>query len=180
MKTSTRLIAFLATTMMVWAQSPENEEAREGHRPPQPPPHPLWIALDTDENGEISAEEIEAAAEALAKLDENEDGKITRDEVKPPKPPEDQLAPKMKRPPPLVEALDQDGDGKLSDKEIRDADDSLKTLDRNGDEEITGDEMFGPPPEGQNAPQGQGGGGQRPQRPMPSGPPPGGGRGRGR
>lgn len=177
MKTTTRLIAFLASALTLWAQSPESKDAPEGHHP-KPPPHPIWVALDTDENGEISAEEIEKAAEALAELDANEDGKITRDEVKPPKPPEEQLAPKIKRPPPLVAALDEDQDGKLSEKEIRDADKSLKSLDHNDDDEITGDEMFGPPPEGQQAP--AQGGGQRPPRPMPPGPPQGGGRGPGR
>ena len=178
MKTTTRLILFLASALTLCAQSPEPKDAPEGKHP-KPPPHPLWIALDIDEDGELSAEEIEKAAEALAQLDANDDGKITRDEVKPPKPPEEELAPKIKRPPPIIAALDGDQDGKLSEKEIRNSDKSLKTLDHNQDDELTGDEMFGPPPEGQQGQPGQGGG-QRPPRPMPPGPPQGGGRGPGR
>jgi Ca2+-binding EF-hand superfamily protein len=40
-------------------------------------------ALDTDRNGEISAEEIANAATALKVLDKNADGTITEDEVQP-------------------------------------------------------------------------------------------------
>lgn len=171
MKTTTQLILFLASAFTLWAQAPEPKEKPEGPHP-KPPVHPIWAALDTDKDGELSAEEIDAAKEALTKLDKNEDGKITREEVKPPAPPEEQLAPKIKRPPPIVAVLDKDEDGKLSAKEIRDADKALLTLDHNQDEELTGDEMFGPPPQGQegDAPQGN-----PPPRPMhPPGPPRGG------
>ena len=40
-------------------------------------------ALDTDHNGEISAEEIANAATSLKTLDKNNDGQITEDEVRP-------------------------------------------------------------------------------------------------
>lgn len=40
-------------------------------------------ALDTDHNGEISAEEIANAATSLKTLDKNNDGTITEDEVRP-------------------------------------------------------------------------------------------------
>ena len=39
--------------------------------------------LDADENGEISAEEIDTAATALAALDHNKDGKLSRMETRP-------------------------------------------------------------------------------------------------
>lgn len=42
-----------------------------------------FAALDTDSNGEISAEEIDAAPVSLKKLDKNGDGQITNDEVMP-------------------------------------------------------------------------------------------------
>jgi len=42
------------------------------------------MALDADRDGELSAEEIEGAAAALKKLDKNDDGKLDRDELRPP------------------------------------------------------------------------------------------------
>ena len=44
---------------------------------------PITIALDTDKNGEISADEIANAATALKTLDKNGDGKLTEDELRP-------------------------------------------------------------------------------------------------
>ena len=43
----------------------------------------MIIALDEDKDGEISAEEIEKAEVALAKLDKDGDGKLNGDEVRP-------------------------------------------------------------------------------------------------
>ncbi len=47
------------------------------------PPDMAFLALDTDHNGEISAEEISHAAASLKTLDKNGDGQITEDEVTP-------------------------------------------------------------------------------------------------
>jgi Ca2+-binding EF-hand superfamily protein len=44
---------------------------------------PLMIALDADENGEISSGEMEKAAAALKGLDKNHDGKLTEEELRP-------------------------------------------------------------------------------------------------
>lgn len=44
---------------------------------------PIVMALDADQDGEISAKEIESAVAALKKLDKNGDGKITMDELRP-------------------------------------------------------------------------------------------------
>ena len=44
---------------------------------------PVMAALDADGNGEISAEEIKAAPDALKKLDKNKDGKLTEAELRP-------------------------------------------------------------------------------------------------
>ena len=47
------------------------------------PPNPLMEALDTNHDGELSAEEIANAAASLKKLDKNGDGKLTEDELRP-------------------------------------------------------------------------------------------------
>lgn len=151
MKSSTTILVFLATIATVWAQQPDKAQ---GDKPPHPPVSPLFAALDTDENGEISAEEIAAAAEALPAVDSNGDGVISLDEVRV-HPPEKNpfLRKPIKRPPPIVIALDQDQDGKLSTEEMESAPDALKALDENGDGELTGEEMFGAPPaENEGAP----------------------------
>ncbi len=44
---------------------------------------PIMAALDADEDGEISAGEIEKSIAALKSLDKNEDGKLTQDELRP-------------------------------------------------------------------------------------------------
>lgn len=136
-----------------------------GHRPP---PMPLIMALDTNHDGIISADEIANAAAALKTLDKNGDGQLTKDEYLPPRPariqgngagaqhegppPPDaqndgsgQNHPK--RPvPPIVAALDANGDGIISADEIANAPAALLKLDKNGDGQLTMDELMGPRP----------------------------------
>lgn len=61
----------------------EGGRGQEG-RPPAPPP--LLAALDKDGDREISADEIKDAAASLLTLDRNSDGKLTDDEIRPPRP----------------------------------------------------------------------------------------------
>jgi Ca2+-binding EF-hand superfamily protein len=162
MKSTTLILALIALGSNAWAQdnAPDANQAPA----PKPPRVPLlFTALDADEDGEISAAEIAAAAEALIEIDANGDGKITPEEVLPPKKELNPFAPKpMRRPPPVVEALDIDQDGKLSAEELKNATESLLQLDANGDGELTGDEMAPPPPadggeeQGPPPPQGKG------------------------
>ena len=44
---------------------------------------PAFRALDTDDDGNISAGEIDAAPESLASLDDDGDGRLSRDELRP-------------------------------------------------------------------------------------------------
>jgi hypothetical protein len=84
---------------------------REGGPPPHPP-HPVMMALDADRDGELSADEISSAATALLTLDQNADGVLTRDELRPPPPPRGED---------LVEHImshDADGDGSVSADEL--------------------------------------------------------------
>lgn len=55
-----------------------------GQRPGMVPP--LFAALDANHDGMIDEDEIKNAAEALKKLDKNNDGKITMDEMRPARP----------------------------------------------------------------------------------------------
>ena len=84
----------VTVTMNVLAQPPVGEgrpdgppPRREGGPDDRPrPPHPVMDALDADHNGEISEEEINNATTALKSLDKNSDGKLTDDEIRPPRP----------------------------------------------------------------------------------------------
>jgi hypothetical protein len=78
---------------------------------------PLMIALDTNKDGVLSADEIAAASENLKKLDKNGDGKIDRIELLPPPPrgPQDGKGPRAGQGPtdgdkPRAGADAQDGD----------------------------------------------------------------------
>src|SRR5258706_6960210 len=47
---------------------------------------PLLAIFDTNKDGVIDADEIAHASDSLKKLDKNGDGKITEDELRPPRP----------------------------------------------------------------------------------------------
>lgn len=45
--------------------------------------HPVLSALDADQNGTISAQELQSASQVLGKLDQNHDGRVTAEEMRP-------------------------------------------------------------------------------------------------
>ena len=51
----------------------------------QRPKSPIIEALDLNHNGIIEADEIFKASESLKKLDKNGDGKLSEDEIRPPR-----------------------------------------------------------------------------------------------
>jgi hypothetical protein len=137
-----------------------------------PRPNPLRDAIDTDADGELSAEEIATAPNSLGKLDKDSDGQIVAAELAPP-PPADGSgvgAPSAPggpgagagggggggRPGRLLESIDGNGDGTITAEERAAVVEGLKKLDANGDGKIVRDELrppggggfgggFGPP-----------------------------------
>jgi hypothetical protein len=150
----------------------------------RPPPSPIVEALDANHDGVIDSNEIANASAELLTLDKNHDGKLTTDEYRPQRPQgapggdqpggpqgNEQGAPGGKppgdhhRPPlPILQALDANHDGVIDASEIANAPAALKTLDKNGDGQLTRDEFLPPRPKG---PPGGGDeqGGQRPPPP---------------
>ena len=160
--TTMTLAAALLTALACEAQS-ERQGPREGGRPPHPP-MPLIQALDSDRDHKISAEEIEASSTALKVLDENGDGELTPNELRPKPPggapPQDgqsgqppaQAGPPAEEGagqdghprmpvPPMIATLDTDRDGKISASELEAAPEGLAKLDKNGDGELTPREL---------------------------------------
>lgn len=169
----TRHLQLLLAAIAMTAANAQDGEPPANHRPPPPP---WFAALDINQDGIISADEIAGSADTLIVFDHNHDGQITIDELRPPRPDGDGGPPPnapqgpppgTRPPPPVIAALDVDMDGIISADEIANASGSLATLDQDDNGELTPDE-FGPqgplPPRGNG--QGRGPNGQRP------GPPP--------
>lgn len=126
-------------------------EGKEGKRPVPP----VVSALDENGNGVIESNEIADAPKDLKKLDKNNDGKLTADEIHPVRPGAAEGNKKagegreMKRPvSPLISALDASGDNVIDEKEIAGSADALKKLDKNADGKLEGDEIRPSRPEG--------------------------------
>jgi hypothetical protein len=84
MKTITKLLttgSLLGTAAFLIAQNgPPPGRGGPGGPGGQRQPPPIITALDANQDGEISADEIANASAALKKLDKNGDGKLSRDE----------------------------------------------------------------------------------------------------
>ena len=166
--------AFLLNAQDAGGQPPEGGIGGPdgNHRPPDL----VGQALDANHDGVIDADEIANAPAALRTLDKNGDGKLTPDELHPPRPdggtpPANDNARAHKRPaPPIIHALDANHDGVIDANEIALAATALKALDKNGDGKLTQDELR--PPRPQNGPGGRGDGPGDEGNMPPPGPPP--------
>ena len=174
------MMTLLALGSITWIANAQNAGGppggdNPGRRPPgrfhRPPPLPLVMVLDANQDGVIDADEIANAGPAMLTLDKNGDGKLTPDEYLPTMPanaPKDAPRPPL---PPIVKALDANGDGVIDANEIANAPAALKSLDKNSDGQLTRDE-FCPPPPRHNGEM-ENGGQSEPPGNAPGGPPPG-------
>ncbi len=133
------------------AMKTAGKQSGDSQLPPPPPPgfhppNPLMVALDADKDGTLSAAEISGAPAALAKLDTNGDGKLTPDELRPPRPepPKDGQGPK---PGDQIMRLDTDKDGYVTFEEFTTPmKEVFSRIDTNKDNKIDKDEAAAAPP----------------------------------
>ena len=146
--------------------------------PPGPPPDPVGMAIDKNHNQELSKREIRDATKSLLKLDEDDDGALSAEELRPEPPRHERLrnrddegqAPPPRPPSRLLAAIDSDGSGDLSSSEIEAAPAALAKVDKDGDGKLDSEEL------GIGGPGGGGPGEGGAQGGPPGGGPPGGGR----
>jgi Ca2+-binding EF-hand superfamily protein len=118
-----------------------------------PPPRLALRALDTDQDGKLSAQELQAAPHSLLKLDRNQDGQLTPDELLPR--PENSGASSDELVTQLM-AFDKNGDGVLTPEEVPARMKNLfERADSNHDGKLTPDEIRSLA-ERQSMPQGSG------------------------
>ena len=141
----TVLLTALSLTSIALAQGPGDRGGRRGWGRRRPPSAVL-TALDQDQDEALSAEEIAGATKALLTLDQNEDGNLTLEELRPPR--EGRRGrrgfggpPGMGHMDPLVAALDKDRDAELFEDEVTDAAISLRKLDSDGDGALSSEEL---------------------------------------
>ena len=119
-----------------------------GNRPSAIQTVPVLSALDKDQNKEISADELADAPTSLLKLDKNQDGKLSEDEISPGGGGGDnqgaqrrRRGPGMMRMNKALSALDADENNMIDKAEIKGAVAALKKLDVNNDGKLTDDEV---------------------------------------
>ncbi len=117
-----------------------------GQQPPGPPGAgimrmlPVMAALDADQNGEISSDEIAKSTQALKTLDKNSDGKLTLEEIRPNM---EGMLPGGRRPEGGGFGLGSGGtaSGLPLAQSPTDKIDKIMDLDKNGDGRISKEEM---------------------------------------
>jgi len=149
-------LALAGSALTVSAQQGPGRGAGAGgphrHGAQQLPP-PISAVLDTDSNGVLSAAEMAQATSQLLKLDQNQDSQLMAEELCPggfgrggqgcPKGGQGQGrgACASGKQSVLLSLFDTDKDGTLSAAEINAAPATLTALDKNGDGQVTSDEI---------------------------------------
>ena len=136
-------------------------------------------ALDADNDQALSTDEVQAAAQRLLSLDSDGDGALSLEEMGGPAPIRGMIRQQY-----VLRALDEDGDLSVSADELARASRSLAYLDRDGDWNLSHEELNPPGPPGAPPPDddgpgeapddGYGAGGPPPGGAAPYGQPPGG------
>ncbi len=106
---------------------------------------PVLMALDTDQDGIISASEIANAAVALLTLDKNHNNKLSAEECGLGTPHPAGAALVFMRLHPVLAALDANHDGEISASEILNVPAALLSLDKNRDGQLTEEELLPDP-----------------------------------
>jgi hypothetical protein len=147
-------LALAGSALTVNAQQGQGRGAGGPHRyGAQKLPPPIAAIFDTDSNGVLSAAEIAQAGTQLLKLDQNRDGQLSAEELCPggfgqggqacPWGGQGQgrRACANGQKSVLLVLLDADKDGVLSGAEITAASAALTALDKNGDGQVTAEEL---------------------------------------
>ena len=158
-------LALAGSALTLSAQPGQGRGAGGPHRyGAQQFPPPFAAIFDTDSNGALSEAEVSQAAAQLSKLDQNQDGQVTADELCPSGFGRGgQVCPwggqgRGRRAGAAGQScvwlglFDTDKDGSLSAAEIAAAPAVLKALDKNGDGQVTSDEIRPLPGRGRGCP----------------------------
>lgn len=142
MKAKLTVLLLLAAGTTVIAK--RNEENRH-----PPTAAEIMAKLDQNKDGKISQSEFDGPAEHFSQLDKNSDGYISESEI-PSGPPKDQQQGKKqcnKQSGSFINRLDTDNDGKVSKAEFDGPPEHFSELDQNSDGYLSSDEApNGPPP----------------------------------
>jgi len=147
-------LALAGTALTISAQQGQGRSAGAQHRyGAQKLPPPIAAVLDTNSDGILSAAELAQAPSQLLKLDQNGDNQLSAKELCPGGAGRNgQACPwggqgqgrracANGQRPVLLALLDTDKDGVLNSAEINGAPAALKALDKNGDGQVTAEEI---------------------------------------
>ena len=100
------------------------------------------FSFDSNKDGKLSKDEVPERMQGIfARADADKDGFLTRDELTKTTATQERRGPGGPPPDKMFQALDTNRDGALSEAEIAGSAAALKTLDKNGDGDLSGEEI---------------------------------------